>query len=207
MKKIFFVALCALALTSCTIYQYTGRDTAIQRQNIQATPTIVDVRADFNKRVSATSGWHRTQAEALAECNYLAITDNNIDIVVDPIYQIECRPHKMRNKYKASLTGFGGFYVNSRTPMEDMNQIKNFTREEIENWLLLHGTEILPYLYQPQYHDGDAINIYSGGPKPCCKKKECAAQPEAPAPAAAPAEQPAPKQAGKPAQNNAKKKK
>ena len=160
MKKILFVALCAIALSSCTIYQYTGRDAAIQRQNLQATATIVDVKADFTKRVNATSGWCPSREEAMAECKYMAITTGNIDIVVDPIYQIQYRPHKLRKKFKATLTGFGGYYINSRTPLEDMEQIKNLTREQIENYLLMHGTEILPYLYQPQLGNGDVINIH-----------------------------------------------
>ena len=159
MKKLFFVALCAVALSSCTMYQYTGRDAAINRQNMQATATIVDVRADFTKRVNATSNWQPSREEAMAECKYLAITTGNIDIVVDPIYQIQYRPHKMRKKYRATLTGFGGYYINPRTPLEDMNQVKEFTREQIENYLLMHGTEILPYLYQPKFGEGDVINI------------------------------------------------
>ena len=159
MKKILFVALCAVALSSCTMYQYTGRDAAINRQNMQATATIVDVRADFTKRVNATSNWQPSREVAMAECKYMAITTGNIDIVVDPIYQIQYRPHKFRKKYRATLTGFGGYYINPRTPLEDMNQVKDFTREQIENYLLMHGTEILPYLYQPQFGEGDVINI------------------------------------------------
>lgn len=158
MKKILFVSICALALSSCTMFQYSGRDAAINRQNIEATPTIVDVKADFTKRVNATSGWHRTKEDAMAECKYIAITENAIDIVVDPIYKFEVHPSKFKKRYKANMAGFGGFYINSRTPLEDMNQIKNFTREEIENYLMLHGTEILPYLYQTQ--NGDIINVY-----------------------------------------------
>ena len=159
MKKILFVALCAIALSSCTMYQYTGRDAAINRQNMQTTATIVDVRADFTKRVNATSNWQPSREEAMAECKYMAITTGNIDIVVDPIYQIQYRPHKFRKKYRATLTGFGGYYINPRTPLEDMNQVKDFTREQIENYLLMHGTEILPYLYQPKFGEGDVINI------------------------------------------------
>ena len=178
MKKIFLASLCAIALSSCTIYQYTGRDASINRQNIQATPTIVDVKADFTKRVNTTSNWQRTAEQAMEECKYLAITANNIDIVVDPIYQIQVRPHKIRKKFKATLTGFGGYYINSRNPMEDMNLIKNFTREEIENYLLLHQSEMmLPYLYQPQNPMGDVINVHSDHSK-CghkCSKKEAAA--------------------------------
>jgi hypothetical protein len=191
MKKILFIAVCAMGLASCTVYQYTGRDAAINRQTIQATPTIVDVKADFNKRVTATSDWCRTKEDAMAHARYLAITENKIDIVVDPIYQIQFRAHKARKKYKAVLTGFGGTYTNSRTPLEDIESIKKYSREEIENYLLLHKSEmILPYLYQQNM--GDVINVHSDHSKGGCKgEKKCCDAAPAPQPAPAPAPAPA----------------
>ena len=195
MKKLFIISLCTIALSSCTVYQYTSRNAGIDRHNFEATSTIVDVKPDFSKRVSATSNWHRTAAQAMEECKYLAITANNIDIVVDPIYQIQVRPHKINKRYKAVMTGIAGYYNNPRTPIEDMNHIKNFTREEIENFLLLHQAElVLPYFYQPELPKGDIINVHSDHSKcghkcaPKCEKKEYVAPaPEKPAPAPAPA--------------------
>lgn len=211
MKKIILASLCAIALSSCTIYQYTGRDASINRQNIQATPTIVDVKADFTKRVNTTSNWQRTAEQAMEECKYLAITANNIDIVVDPIYQIQVRPHKIRKKFKATLTGFGGYYINSRNPMEDMNLIKNFTREEIENYLLLHQSEMmLPYLYQPQNPMGDVINVHSDHSKcghKCSKKEAAAPASEQVTPAPAPVQEKAPAKESTSFYNKNKKKK
>ncbi|MBR1877520.1 MAG: hypothetical protein IJ814_00795 [Paludibacteraceae bacterium] len=173
MKKILTIAICAMLFASCTIYQYSGRDAAINRRNIQATPTIVDVKADFTKRVSATSDWHRTKEDAMAHARYMAITENKIDIVVDPIYEIQYRAHKARKKYKATMTGFAGTYTNARTPLEDIGTIKQYTREEIENYLLLHQSDlILPYLYQQS--TGDVINVHSDHSKGSCRnEKKC----------------------------------
>lgn len=198
MKKILSMAVCAFLFASCTVYQYTGRDAAINRQNIQATPTIVDVKADFTKRVSATSDWQRTKEDAMAQARYKAITENKIDIVVDPIYEIQFRAHKARKKYKVTMTGFAGSYTNARTPIEDIETIKQYTREEIENYLLLHQSElILPYLYQQQ--TGDVINVHSDHSKGCRHGEKQEAVAPAPAP-----EQPAATTA-KPANNKKKK--
>ena len=190
MKKILTIAICAMTFASCTVYQYTGRDAAINRQAFQATPTIVDVKADFNKRVTATSDWLRTEEDAMAQCRYIAITENKIDIVVDPVYQIQVRPHKIRKRYKVVLSGFAGYYTNARTPMEDIETVKKYSREEIENFLLLNRSElVLPYFYQQ--NTGDVINIHSDHMKGCKhdKKQEVAPAPQpapvAPAPAPA----------------------
>lgn len=189
MKKILFVALCALAMTSCTIYQYQGRDAAINRQDIKAAPTIVDVRADFTKHINTTSDWHLTKEDAMAECRYLAIMNNNIDLVVDPVYKIAYRPHKARKKYQAYMTGFAGYYANSRTVAGDIELLTKFTREQIENYLLMHNPEIMKYLYNNQ--EGDVITIYSD-------HNACPPRPEmAPAPCH-PQDAPAPQASSKP---------
>ena len=180
MKKIL-VVLCmgALVLTGCSTYQYTARQATIDRDNIQAGPTLVDVRADFSRRVEAISGWHQTKEDAMLECRYLAITNNKIDLVVDPIYKIECRNAKIRKRYKATLTGFAGFYVNGRTQREDIEATSKFSMEDIEKYLILHNPEVLKYINAK----GEVVNIFHNDApmKPCCDK-----------PAPAPQEQPAP---------------
>lgn len=188
MKRIFFATICVLALvlTSCSTYQYSARHAAIDRHDILATPTVVDVRADFTKRVDVTSNWQRTKEDAIAECQYLAITENKIDIVVDPIYKIQYRSARARKKFKASLVGFGGFYTNSRTQLEDIEALKSMTREDIEKYLILHNPEVLQYMNAK----GEVVNIYHNEP-PKCPKHQCHA--EEPAPAPAPAPEPAPK--------------
>ena len=180
MKKIL-VALCmgALVLTGCSTYQYSARQATIDRDNIQAGPTLVDVRADFNRRVEAISAWHPTKEDAMLECRYLAITNNKIDLVVDPIYKIECRNARIRKRYKATLTGFAGFYVNGRTQREDIEATSKFSMEDIEKYLILHNPEVLKYINAK----GEVVNIFHNDApmKPCCDK-----------PAPAPQEQPAP---------------
>ena len=167
MKKILF-ALCAgaLVLTGCSTYQYSARQASINRQDIQATPSVVDVRSDFNKRIEVTSAWQVTKDDAMSECRYMAITENKIDVVVDPIFKIEYRPMKLTKKYKATLIGFAGYYTNSRTQKEDMEAISKFSREDIEKYLILHNPEVLNYMNNQE----QVVNIYHNEGKPCCDK-------------------------------------
>jgi hypothetical protein len=179
MKKFIF-ALCAgaLVLTGCSTYQYSARQAAINRQDIQATPSVVDVRADFTKRIEVTSGWHAIKDDAMNECRYMAITQNKIDLVVDPIFKIEYRPMAISNKFKATLIGFAGYYTNSRTQKEDLEAISQFSREDIEKYLILHNPAVLNYMNNRE----QVVNIYHNeGQKACDKPAEepKAAEPKA----------------------------
>ncbi len=201
MKKIFVIALSAMALTSCTIYQYTGRQANIGRSEIQATPTLVDVMPDFNKRVTATSDWLPSKEDAIAQCRFLAITDNKIDMVVDPIFEIQFRPAKLHKKYKVTLSGFAGYYTNARTIGEDMKQASQFTREQIENYMLIHTPElIMDYLYENKNccEQGDVINIFHENQPRCHKPAPAPKAEPAPAPAPQPKAAPAPAPAPQP---------
>ena len=174
MKNILFGSLMAvmLVLSSCSTYQYTARQTDINRQNITMSPTIVDVRADYTKRVEVYSSWCDSKEEAINECKYNAITQNKIDVVVDPIYKIEFRKGKLKQNFKATLTGFGGYYTNSRSVYEDMEQLKNFSVEDVEKYLIMHNPEVLKYMNAK----GEVVNIFHGaqpcqGPKPALVKE------------------------------------
>ena len=61
------------------------RHLSIIIRNIVASPTVVDVSADYAKPITATSRSCKTQTEAMQEAKYMAIVDNKIDILVDMI--------------------------------------------------------------------------------------------------------------------------
>ena len=67
MKKILLCNIFAVALilSSCSTYQYTSRQTNIDRMNVTMAPTIVDVRPDYAKRIEVISNWCKTEKEAL----------------------------------------------------------------------------------------------------------------------------------------------
>lgn len=158
MKKILLYNIFAVALilSSCSTYQYTSRQTNVNRMNITMAPTIVDVRTDYAKRIEVNSNWCKTEKEAMDECRYSAIINNQIDVVVDPIFKVERRKGHGPKKYKATLTGFAGYYTNSRTLFEDIERLKNFSREDIEKYLILQNPEVLKYMNK----QGDVVNIY-----------------------------------------------
>ena len=79
---------------------------------------------------------------------YMAITNYKVNIVVDPIYRLEVR----RSKCKATLVGFGGYYINPRTQYEDIQAIQRYSRDDIEKYLILHHSScILATFLSPLY--------------------------------------------------------
>jgi len=153
MKRNIIFLLVAAALTcSCSTYQYTSRETFIKNHNIEATPTVVDVAVDYTKRISETSRRCKTQAEAIQEAKYNAIINNKIDVLVDMVYKIE----KSARRYQATVSGFAGYYKNSRTFYEDIKLLENVSKEDVEKYLILHNPEVIKYMNKK----GEVVNIY-----------------------------------------------
>ena len=91
----------------------------------------------------------------MGEVKYKAITNNKIDIVVDPIYKIESRGRKCM----VTLTGFAGFYSNPRTMLDNIKQMKDVDKAEIEKYLILQqNPQIIQYLYENKEGNSVVIN-------------------------------------------------
>ena len=160
MKKVAIILLASVALlcSSCTAYRYTARQVDVEKHDIVASLTIVDVAVDYTKRISETSHRCKSVAEALQEAKYKAITNNDIDIIVDMIYKTE----KRGGKYRVTITGFAGYYKNSRSLYEDIRRLGGIRKEDVEKYLILHNPEVLEYMYQKD----DIVKIYHNENKP-----------------------------------------
>ena len=124
----------------------------MENHDIVASPTVVDVAVDYTKRVTETSRRCKSAAEAMQEAKYKAIINNEIDIIVDMIYKTE----KRGGKYRVTLTGFAGYYKNSRSLYEDIRRLGGVKKEDVEKYLILHNPEVLEYMYQKD----DIVKIY-----------------------------------------------
>lgn len=152
MKKSIIISAAILCLCSCSTFRYTARQVSVDNHNITASPTVVDVDVNYSKRITESSRRCRSQAEALQEAKFKAITNNDIDILVDMIYKVE----KKGGKYRASVTGFAGYYKNSRSLYDDIRQLGEIDMENVEKYLILHNPEVLKYMNDK----GETVNIY-----------------------------------------------
>ncbi len=121
------LVLTTLFFTNCTSYKYTSRLARISTDNTYMTPNVVDVKIDFTKKITARSGKHPLPASAKEEAYFKAINENNIDVLVSPIYELETTSKFLffGGNSKASVIGYAGYFINPRTLPEEQN--KNYT--------------------------------------------------------------------------------
>lgn len=114
--KFLTLVVLSMSVVSCSSWKHTHRVSEIGDKNIAVTNEVaVDIKVDLNKVVRANSMRHSTVKAAKDEARFMAIRDNNIHIVVDPIYSIQSTKTLFGTKHMASLTGFAGYYKNARS--------------------------------------------------------------------------------------------
>ena len=122
MKKTLFkavtIASIILIMASCSSYSHSYRKADVPDRDLKvADKYVVDINHDFSKVVKAESGRHSTVKDAIDEAYYKAIVDNNIHVLIDPIYRVETDAKILfifGGKSRAYVVGFAGFYTNPR---------------------------------------------------------------------------------------------
>ena len=199
------IAVVGLALSACSSYSFTSRSVNVNRTDLYQSAMIVDVRPDFSKRIVTESSACKTAAQAMEEAKYLAVVNNKCDVIVDPVYKVA----KTGSRYRASLTGFAGYYKNPRTLYEEINLLRDIRQEDVEKYLILKDPNIIGIMNPAS--PSEVINIFDGK-APCCKGKPVEEAPVVTEPAPAPEYTPAPAPAPasdpyQPAKKKAKKRK
>jgi hypothetical protein len=137
--KIFLMIAIVLIGSSCSQKSYTYRSTTISNPNVLVTDLVVDIDTDFSKRIISNSTIRKTLKEAKDEAYYKAIVENNIDIVVDPIFEIT----HFGKKFQVKLTGFGAKYTNPRTKIEAIKELKTVDTTDVRKYQMLYEGQIV----------------------------------------------------------------
>ena len=145
----------AFVLTGCSTYQYSSRSVGVDNRNVGAKETAAELIVDYNRSVTATSDYQMSKQEAIKEAEYLCITQNNIDVLVDPIFKIEYTPLELKKKYRATVTGYAGTYVIAAAGVD---AVKDYKIEEIEKYKLLTDPDFSKYYYNKGIGDSYYIN-------------------------------------------------
>lgn len=108
--------------TSCSSFKHTHRLSQIPEKNVVIADKIgVELRIDENKVVQATTTKrHSSPNDAKDEAYYNAIVNNNIHVLVDPIYRVQTSARILifGGKSTATVSGFAGYYQNPRSYKE-----------------------------------------------------------------------------------------
>lgn len=136
LKFLYIVCFTFILCTSCNTFKHSYRLSDVLKNEIEPSPTILDVETDFTRKVSGISD-KRTNSIQDAKDNayYNAISQNKIDVLVDPIYEIKVRKGLFRSSAKAEVVGFAGKYVNPRTDLEDSKNEYDIKIEKLNNFL------------------------------------------------------------------------
>jgi len=138
--QLFFVSIGFFSVFSCSTSKYTYRTGDINKKNIISNSPIVDVKIDLNKKIVQKSSNQPTAENAKSEAYYKAIQNNNIDIIVDPIYEVTKFSNK---KYVATITGFAGYYKNPRSKIDVVRELHDIDTLDIKKYNYLFGTQVI----------------------------------------------------------------
>ena len=163
-SKIYPLLLLALAMTSCSTYQYTARQTNVNQRSIGATEQMAGLTVNYDREVTATSDYQLTKKDAVSEAEFRCIQESKIDVVVDPMFKIE---YKLKKRFRATIIGFAGSYKEAPTRIEESKQ---YTLEEIEKYKLLYDPNFPQHYYQ-KAQIGDSF-IFNGGKAYSAPKEE-----------------------------------
>lgn len=156
---IIAVGTLSMFLTSCTTYSYTSRSTSINQNAMNSKSLGAEVDVDFSRKVTATSEAQVLKIDAINEAQYRCITENNIDVVVDPIYKVEFNMFQ-KKAYKVTVVGYAGTYKQVPTGIDAVVE-KNYKVEDIEKYKLITDPSFYKYYYQKDpVQGGDVTNYY-----------------------------------------------
>lgn len=142
MKKLIVPILSICFLFSCSSTSYTYRSVDISKDPVIAQQVVVDVKLDLKNKITSTSSKRNSVDEAIDEVYYKAISDNNIDVVVDPIFEVKTTDKILffGGKSTAKLTGFGAKYDNARNKVDAVKELKTIDTTDVKKFNSLYGT-------------------------------------------------------------------
>ena len=150
MNKIIYSFLLISLMSSCTFYKYTNQDTAAPDRvntisnNVSLTAQkdfAVDVKVDLEKVVTGVSQNHLDPNDARNEAYYNCIVENDIDLVIDPLYKKITNEAPgifkifYKNQYRYEIRGYAGYYENARDAGDE-------TLQNLKNELAIEKTQL-----------------------------------------------------------------
>ncbi len=133
MKKIILSLFMVGTLVSCKTFSHSSRNIALESKDVKANTFVVEVVPDFSKKVKGSSTKrHKVEKQAKEEAYFNTIIENNIDVLIDPIYSVTTTKKTLLffgGKSEATVYGYAGFYKNPKS-------LKQVQQEEMDQKVL-----------------------------------------------------------------------
>jgi hypothetical protein len=138
-KSILFFVFASMLFGACGTFQFTSRRVEVANASVQTVPMVADLKVDFSKKITTYSSWMKSVSEAKGDAYLKAITENNIDVLVDPIYKVESKPRFLVffPRSQATVYGFAGMYENPRSKVAVINEMADVDKLNIEKYNLI----------------------------------------------------------------------
>ena len=119
MKRLILSVFALGVLASCKTYSHSSREIDLENKNVESNTFVVDVEPNFSNRIKGSSTKkHKVEKLAKEEAYFNAVIDNNVDVLVDPIYSVTTTKKILLffgGKSEATVHGYAGFYKNPRS--------------------------------------------------------------------------------------------
>ncbi len=125
MKNLLFLTITILFLSSCNSLKHSYRLAKIDDSKLISNDYYSEIDVNVDKIVKGESGKHKTVEAAKEEAYYNAITQNNIHVLVSPIYKTRTTDKILffGGKTTVSVSGFPGTYKNVKSKRAQEEQI------------------------------------------------------------------------------------
>lgn len=135
-KRYLFILTTVFALSSCSVTNHTYRGVQVNTKNIITDDVVVDVKVDITKPIKSSSSKRNSEEDARNEAYFKAITENNIDLVIDPIFEVSTSDKFLffGGKSIAKLSGFAGYYSNPRNKRDAVKDLQALKIQDLENF-------------------------------------------------------------------------
>ena len=124
MKNLILLSSILLLFSSCSVFN-TSRSSLrhIAKSDIIATTTYVDIQTDFSERIDYSWKFFGNPELAIIPAYNNAISDLEIDVIVDPIFLLDVNSTKSGGTLR--VQGYRGTFLNERTEVD-------YAKEKIE---------------------------------------------------------------------------
>ena len=139
-KRYLYILTLVFALYSCSVTKHTYRDVQVNKKNIITDDVVVDVKVDITKPIKSSSSKRNSEDDARNEAYFKAITENNIDLVIDPIFEVSTSGKFLffGGKSVAKLSGFAGYYSNPRNKRDVVKELQAIKIQDVESFEKLY---------------------------------------------------------------------
>ncbi len=168
-KLLFILLLTVIIAVSCKSVSYVPRTIDIVREDAKQGALNAELKVDLTQKVSASSDLQESKKDALINAYHNCITNNNIDVVVDPIFKLTkysiFSSKKMKNsenakwwtpQFKAEITGFAGKYVKVETESEQVKKYDNIDMNSVIKYKMITD----PEFHKSYYNNQKSNNLY-----------------------------------------------